>query len=68
MNIDPVFRVTRKGKRKSFFYDSDSDDDKVSGEDSLIQTDEHRFKKEVFFKVIDTVCETKQALPGHLPD
>ncbi|XP_064122701.1 uncharacterized protein LOC135226949 [Macrobrachium nipponense] len=57
MNIDPVFRVTRKGKRKSFFDDSDSDDDKVSGEDSLIQTDEHRFKKEVFFKVIDTVCE-----------
>ncbi|XP_064121598.1 uncharacterized protein LOC135226050 [Macrobrachium nipponense] len=57
MNIDPVFRVTWKGKRKSFFDDSDSDDNKVSGEDSLIQTDEHRFKKEVFFKVIDTVCE-----------
>ena len=56
MNIDPVFPVTRKRKRKSFF--DDSDDDKVSGEDSLIQTDKHRFKEEVFFfKVIDTVCE-----------
>lgn len=47
MNIDPVFPVTRKRKRKSFF--DDSDDDKVSGEDSLILTDEHRFKEEVFF-------------------
>ena len=47
MIIDPVFPVTRKRKRKSFF--DDSDDDKVSGEDSLIQTDEHRFKEEMLF-------------------
>lgn len=55
MNIDPVFPITRKRKRKTFF--DDSDDDKISDEETAAKTGKDRFKEEVFFKVIDNVCE-----------